>query len=257
MALKDFIPAIPFVGGIVDAALKGGQNRKSRRFSREMYARQKQDSLDFWHMQNTYNSPEQQMARLKEAGLNPNLVYGSGADATSSSAPKVPSPMSAEFGIPSLNTGSIADVYFRGKMMNKQLDQLEANIIKTYAEAEAIGYDNTVVGTTVDAAIRKRNAETLQAESQAEITTMARNVQQDMLRHDIPLQKALLGVLYDRLKNTKVQADIDAVKAQIEKVKTDTELSRMDVEVRQVLEGLPAGDAIRVLTSLLQVVFRK
>lgn len=36
--------------------------------------------------QNWYNSPEQQMLRLKSAGLSPNLVYGSGVDGNQSSA---------------------------------------------------------------------------------------------------------------------------------------------------------------------------
>lgn len=31
-----------------------------------------------WDLANQYNSPKEQMARLKAAGLNPNLVYGSG-----------------------------------------------------------------------------------------------------------------------------------------------------------------------------------
>lgn len=35
-------------------------------------------AIEQWHNQNRYNSPEQQMARLKKAGLNPNLVYGTG-----------------------------------------------------------------------------------------------------------------------------------------------------------------------------------
>lgn len=35
--------------------------------------------LAMWNMTNAYNSPTQQMQRLKEAGLNPNLVYGSGS----------------------------------------------------------------------------------------------------------------------------------------------------------------------------------
>lgn len=35
-----------------------------------------------WNMQNAYNHPTQQMQRLKEAGLNPNLVYGGGATTT-------------------------------------------------------------------------------------------------------------------------------------------------------------------------------
>lgn len=35
-------------------------------------------NVDMWNMQNTYNSPQEQMNRLQNAGLNPNLVYGSG-----------------------------------------------------------------------------------------------------------------------------------------------------------------------------------
>lgn len=37
-----------------------------------------QRNLQMWNLQNAYNSPTQQMARLRSAGLNPNLVYGSG-----------------------------------------------------------------------------------------------------------------------------------------------------------------------------------
>jgi hypothetical protein len=36
-------------------------------------------ALEDWNRQNAYNHPSQQMQRLKEAGLNPNLVYGGGA----------------------------------------------------------------------------------------------------------------------------------------------------------------------------------
>ena len=40
----------------------------------------KQNEYDqfLWHQQNKYNSPEQQMARLKAAGLNPHLAFGKG-----------------------------------------------------------------------------------------------------------------------------------------------------------------------------------
>ena len=57
-------------------------NRKTREWNEKMYAMQRQDALADWRMQNEYNHPSAQMARLREAGLNPNLVYGKGADAT-------------------------------------------------------------------------------------------------------------------------------------------------------------------------------
>jgi len=37
-----------------------------------------QHDIDMWNMGNAYNTPSEQMARLKAAGLNPNLVYGAG-----------------------------------------------------------------------------------------------------------------------------------------------------------------------------------
>lgn len=33
-------------------------------------------NIEFWKMQNEYNHPSQQMARLREAGLNANMIYG-------------------------------------------------------------------------------------------------------------------------------------------------------------------------------------
>jgi len=97
----------PVTAGLVTTAISGAsnvltdrwnrksqekQNEKDREFSREMYAKQRQDNLDDWNRQNQYNSPTQQMQRLREAGLSPHLVYGKGADNTaqvikSSSAP--------------------------------------------------------------------------------------------------------------------------------------------------------------------------
>lgn len=34
------------------------------------------NNINLWNMQNEYNTPKNQMLRFKEAGLNPNLIYG-------------------------------------------------------------------------------------------------------------------------------------------------------------------------------------
>lgn len=51
-------------------------NQRQLDYNRELYDKQRADALADWNMQNAYNSPSQQMQRYKEAGLNPNLVYG-------------------------------------------------------------------------------------------------------------------------------------------------------------------------------------
>lgn len=65
-------------GGVIGALATGQQNKKNRKFAENMYNRQKADNIEFWNMQNDYNSPQAQMKRFQEAGLNPNLIYGQG-----------------------------------------------------------------------------------------------------------------------------------------------------------------------------------
>lgn len=69
------------LGGSVISTLLGNKANK------DMADYQYQKDLDMWNRTNAYNSPEQQMQRLKAAGLNPNLVYGTGA--TANTAPAV------------------------------------------------------------------------------------------------------------------------------------------------------------------------
>lgn len=51
-------------------------NKENREFNIEMYNRERQNILDDRDFANHYNHPVQVMQRLKEAGLNPHMVYG-------------------------------------------------------------------------------------------------------------------------------------------------------------------------------------
>lgn len=84
------------------------ENRQMQRDD-YVYNRAKQDEIDFWNMQNSYNSPQAQIARLQEAGLNPNLVYGSGAVANSTSAPNVPGSAPLRTAAPKFDIPNIVD----------------------------------------------------------------------------------------------------------------------------------------------------
>ena len=58
--------------------------KKQRAHELYQYDIQRLDAIRDRDFNNQYNHPLQQMARLKEAGLNPNLVYGKGAANTAS-----------------------------------------------------------------------------------------------------------------------------------------------------------------------------
>jgi len=90
------------VGSFGQNAATAAQNAASRRFSIEMYNRQKSDALDFWRQQNEYNSPEAMAKRFELAGFNKNMVAGnvSGGQAGAISTPDV---QQAQFRVPDSN----------------------------------------------------------------------------------------------------------------------------------------------------------
>ena len=57
-------------------------------FNKRLAEQQNQYNIDMWKMQAEYNSPQSQMQRFQEAGLNPNLIYGQGSNGNMTSAPE-------------------------------------------------------------------------------------------------------------------------------------------------------------------------
>ena len=63
-------------GGILNTIGGLFGNKQQQNINAQTYERMRKDSLADWAMMNEYNSPKMQMQRFKEAGLNPNLIYG-------------------------------------------------------------------------------------------------------------------------------------------------------------------------------------
>lgn len=114
-----------------------------------------QRSLKMWNLQNEYNSPTQQMARIRAAGLNPNLVYGNGV--TGNSAGSTPQYEPAKFNAPTMqayrgwNLG-ISDAtsqYLAYRTVKAQVDNMEAqnSLIRQQTATEATRQANVAAST--------------------------------------------------------------------------------------------------------------
>lgn len=87
------------LGGILGAlalaytAYQGSRNQdKQNRANREAADLAWEREKEMWNMVNQYNSPESQMARYQQAGLNPNLMYSQGSSGNSTSQPHYTAP---------------------------------------------------------------------------------------------------------------------------------------------------------------------
>ena len=115
-----------------------------------------QRSLNMWNLQNEYNSPTQQMARIRAAGLNPNLVYGNGV--TGNSSGSAPQYEPAKFNAPTMqayrgwNLG-ISDAisqFLAYRTAKAQVDNMEAqnSLIRQQTATEATKQANIAASTS-------------------------------------------------------------------------------------------------------------
>jgi hypothetical protein len=120
-------------GGLPGAILSGASSLLTNRGARRRQQLADDNNIKFWNMQNEYNDPSQQMARLKKAGLNPALIYGSGATNTGvagSIAPSKPSPYNIKDPTP-----SALDTMIKGAQVgNIQEDTRAKKIDNDYRE---------------------------------------------------------------------------------------------------------------------------
>lgn len=113
-----------------------------------------QMSIANWQMENEYNTPANQMKRLQEAGLNPNLVYGNGADATAGQIGKVGAPQAPnapyqdyQFGLERMGSDAL-----RAYQQAQQID------IQDKLAQSQVDYQNAQTANTIQDTINKQTA---------------------------------------------------------------------------------------------------
>ena len=144
--------------GMINAALDRKQERElaeqQRNWNEQMMNTQNQFSLDMWNRTNEYNSPIQQVARLREAGLNP-LYYG----LDGSSANQFQSAQALGYDRASMR--GLANPVQQGlenflatRSFEKDIELKNAQIDKMESETASIGLDNQFKDKTLDARVK-------------------------------------------------------------------------------------------------------
>lgn len=78
--------AISGAAGLLGTLFNVGSQQSANETNIQLAREQRDFYLEQWKRENAYNDPKAQMARLQAAGLNPALMYGSGASGLSPSA---------------------------------------------------------------------------------------------------------------------------------------------------------------------------
>jgi hypothetical protein len=125
-------------GGLGPGLFSLGSDLLSNRGAKSRQNLANKQNVEFWNMQNAYNTPKQQMSRLKDAGLNPNLIYGSNANTgvAGSIAPSKASPYNVQNPVP-----------LQTMLLGAQIKNLNSVTSKNNAETKkTLGLTSSLIG---------------------------------------------------------------------------------------------------------------
>lgn len=192
------IQAIGSLGtNVVGGLFSANQARKNRAFQERMYKQQVADAERFWNMENEYNLPSAQLQRLKDAGLNPLLMYGEGGiQNVGQSAPETPS----------APHGAQAQYNFQNPFAGFGLMQAQADALK--AQAGNLRSDSELkVQQSLESAAR-----TIKEREQANREGLGYKFEYDSY--------------FDRLEKIKLDNDVERSQASLNDSLANTEVSK-------------------------------
>lgn len=130
------------LGGLLNTGSSYLNTNKTIQANKDLAEYAYNKDFEMWNLNNEYNTPAAQMARLEEAGLNPNLVYGSGSVAgnTSSQVPKYNVPESEYKYQGEIGVADGISMYQDFSVKQAQVDNLKAqnDLIIQQAVTEAV-----------------------------------------------------------------------------------------------------------------------
>jgi len=268
MPNKDLLlPGISAGAGLLSTGINAltqiNSNKQSRRFAVYMYDRQRADALADYNMQNEYNHPSSQMTRLKEAGLNPNLVYDNGATYNASPI-RSSSAQSWNPEPPKVDTKFVGDSlmsYYDVQMRQAQIDNLrtqntvmlqDALLRKAQVESTLTGAEKTrldIQQGTFDLGLKQSikpyslEAARLGVEkTKTDIdVTLDRN-EREQLRNAASISEIFQRIVNMKMSNRLTAAQISSIQAQIKTAGLDQSLKELDINLKK--QGIQPSDNV-------------
>lgn len=180
--------------------------------------------LEMWNRQNAYNDPLAQMLRMRQAGLNPNMVYGGGSSGAGGQAAQMP-----RYNAPTLNYAynpidftSVIGMYQDFRIKQATLNNLKAQEENIRARTVSEASRNTLLGAQGEIAQTKAWTTEYQApyqnaivhnQAQASEAKLRQEWQKVQLMNQEEIQRNLS---MEYMKKRMTLSDIEAEKKQAE-----------------------------------------
>lgn len=209
-----------FAQGIMNRKSQFRENERARAWEQGQYIQSRNDKRDDRDFENAYSHPSQQMARMREAGLNPRLMYNNGTGIMSSAHTNPASPNSPKTQAPQYD--------FSGAQ--RGIEQI-GGVLGKYAEMSKLQAETDNARATKEL-IEANTKATLAGKAKTESETETSQYQLQWLQKTEGRRNELLSAGID-----KIREEIENLQSSSQKnyVQAQVELDNRDVNQLRIL----------------------
>lgn len=229
------------------------EQQQNRLYNLELAKQQNSWNIQQWNRENAYNSPSAQMERMKQAGLNPDMMYGGGVSGNlAASSPQMTS------GAPSspMDWSALGSKKTVGDfMMQKaQMENIEAQTEKIKSDTKGQDISNAFAPAEKMLGLQLTQSQIdLNRKGLEELSKKIEKIDSEIQNLDVDSASKVQQILFKsklfehEIRKLAAEADVADAEA---KVALETMFSRIGIVSQQHQEAISKADAAKAEADL-------
>lgn len=244
--------AIGATVGLGTALLSNWQAKKNRQANEDLAEKQFQQNKEMWTLQNQYNTPSMQAARLKSAGLNSALAYGGSGQLVGNADTAPQLDYAGAMSTPAFNFDSSIQAGLSARQLVSQLRVNDSTVRSNDASAEQAHMNAVRTSELLPEEKRQIQSNIMlnsakEAESYKHVDELEQAIQESISRVHLNEEQTVGAKLLNYITD---QSKEDQIKAYTIKNKHE------EAQIREINKKMSVYDAqIREIASQINVNF--
>ena len=231
------------IGAIGNFFTGGASARKQYQYQSKLMDKQNQQQIDFWKMNNEYNIPFNQRARLEQAGLNPDLMYGGSGNMYQSQMPGA-----ASGSAPNVDYGSFSDnlrFAMQAQVMDAQVSKIEhENQLLAEQALNQAEQRELWAAQAKEAWLRAEHQGIYNrhADTRYFLENETRGLKNTLLGADVNSYETRLRLDQQRVANDNMRAKVQVLQLGLNEKKLKADMEKIRAEVSEIMSRIKVND---------------
>lgn len=231
------------IGAIGSFFTGGASARKQYQYQSKLMDKQNQQQIDFWKMNNEYNTPFNQRARLEQAGLNPDLMYGGSGNMYQSQMPGA-----ASGSAPNVDYGSFSDnlrFAMQAQVMDAQVSKIEQeNKLLAEQALNQAQQRELWAAQAKEAWVRAEHQGIYNrhADTRYFLENETRALKNTLLGADVNSYETRLRLDQQRVANDNMRAKVQVLQLGLNEKKLKADMEKIRAEVSEIMSRIKVND---------------